>query len=146
MSSLSAERSSTLLLGSNSNSKTKLHYGGSKTLPAATFLTHIPTLPRAVRVDCGQSCGKQFLTRVSPHERHNQVKEPTASSLLSGDSAVHLSSQSLKSLSSLGLPEVLSGALSMNINQLNKHHSPVYKSSPQVNINKRQAQAFFSTM
>lgn len=128
MSTLGAERSSSSLLGGGYSRSSY------KQLPAATFLTHIPTLPRAVRVDCGQSCAKEFLTR-SPHaaaERgHGDFSSASGSSAYLGgglsaaeSSSVggpNLSSKSLRSLSSLGLPEVLSGALSLNINQLNNH-------------------------
>ncbi|QDZ23272.1 hypothetical protein HOP50_10g58100 [Chloropicon primus] len=112
MASLGGERSSSSMLTSGNSRSTSF-----KQLPSATFLTHIPTLPRAVRVDCGQSCAKDFLTR-SPS---SVARSPTAAFLGGGDSAVNLSSKSLKSLSSFGLPEVLSGALSLNINQLNNY-------------------------
>ena len=123
-----SEHSSASALGARGGSRTFAH---RLQLPAATFLTHIPTLPRAVRVDCGQSCAKEFLTR-SPlgsgrHHHHPAVapwqSAPSgeASSATTAATA-NLSSKSLESLSRANLPEVLSGALSLNINQLNSRH------------------------
>ncbi len=116
-SSLAAERSQgSLAAQASSHSGGSRLFSRSNQLPAATFLTHIPSLPRAVRVDCGQSSAKKFLTRTNSAERqqaHFRAKKaamlsPYSSShhLSSGESssAVNLSSKSLKSMSALGKP------------------------------------------
>ena len=138
MSSLPAQRSSSLsVFDSNSSSRARLGMGvgasSYKQLPAATFLTHIPKVPRAVRVECGQASAKEFLTKSplgqSKDPRHMTSKAESSSGGMSNlhsssTSFVNLSSKSLKSLSSLELPEVLSGALSLNINQLHNYQIP----------------------
>ena len=128
MSSLPAQRSSGSvgLASSNSSSYARLMHSTYKQLPNATFLTHIPKVPRALRVDCGQTCAKQFLTKSPPSERLHQTRGKFSSThslpsynahrsnvngseqnsnLRSSSTAVsfiNFSSNSLKSLSNLG--------------------------------------------
>ena len=46
-------------------------------LPAATFLTEVPTLPGNVRVDCGYSRSKDFLLSGLPRHPHPHVTDPS---------------------------------------------------------------------
>ena len=100
--------------------------GAPYRFPSATFLTRIPSLPPAIRVDCGQVSAKEFLRRQEERAPSAPIGTKKSRIVRGGHGEIrgeirrvhepiHNASEgvSLGSFSSFGLPEVLNSALSI---------------------------------